>query len=258
MSFLDDIVDVGSNLWSAVTGPGVGAGIARAASLGYMLREVTNSINKENQTPATAASNNPDPGVRLQVNPDTNHSIPIVYGTAYLGGIVTDAFLTSDNQTMWFCITICEKTGNKIDGTASVINFNEMYWDGLKMNFSADGVTVATLSDSEGTSNADIAGLVKVYCFNGGSSSPVGITGYGNPGTAAYNLMPNWTTAHTMDDLVFALVRVQYSRDKNITRLGDIKFKMANTMSQPGDCLNDYMTNTRYGAGIPATEIKSL
>jgi hypothetical protein len=28
-------------------------------------------------------------------------------------------------------------------------------------------------------------------------------------------------------------------------------------MTQPGDCLLDYMTNTRYGAGIAAQEIRS-
>ena len=41
MSFLDDIVDVGSSVWSAITGPGVGSSIARASALGYMLKEVT-------------------------------------------------------------------------------------------------------------------------------------------------------------------------------------------------------------------------
>jgi hypothetical protein len=29
-------------------------------------------------------------------------------------------------------------------------------------------------------------------------------------------------------------------------------------MTLPGDCLNDYMRNTRYGAGIPDAEIYSV
>ena len=72
MSILDDIVDTGSALWSAFTGPGTGAAIARATTLGYMLKEVTNSINKDNEKPATATTNTPDYGVREQVDPDTN------------------------------------------------------------------------------------------------------------------------------------------------------------------------------------------
>jgi len=74
---------------------------------------------------------------------------------------------------------------------------------------------------------------------------------------SANGIMPSWTPEHTMDDLVFAIVRVDYNRDKNITALGDVKFKIKNTMSQPGDVIFDYMTNTRYGAGIPAEEIYS-
>jgi hypothetical protein len=80
--------------------------------------------------------------------------------------------------------------------------------------------------------------------------------GYSNGSLlAAYALMPNWGTDHTMNDLVFALVRVDYNKEKNVTGLGTIDFKMKNTMTQSGDVLYDYMTNTRYGAGIDPAEI---
>jgi hypothetical protein len=58
-----------------------------------------------------------------------------------------------------------------------------------------------------------------------------------------------------MDKLAFALVRVEYNKEKSVTSLGEIEFKMNNTMFEPGDCVYDYMTNTRYGAGIPESEI---
>ena len=68
--------------------------------------------------------------------------------------------------------------------------------------------------------------------------------------------MPNWASAtHAMNDLLFAVVRVDYNRDKNVTGLGDMLFHIQNNMYLPGDCLYDYMTNTRYGAGISASEI---
>jgi hypothetical protein len=69
--------------------------------------------------------------------------------------------------------------------------------------------------------------------------------------------MPNWTTAHTADNLVFAVVKVVYNKDKNVTGLGDLKFRVTNPMNNPGDVIYDYMTNTRYGAGILPADINS-
>jgi hypothetical protein len=258
MSFLDDIVDVGSSVWSAITGPGVGAGIARASALGYMLKEVTASMNKENEKPAAAQSNKPDPGVREQVDPDTQHAIPVVYGTAVLGGIVTDAVLSGDNKTMWYCITICEKTGNLLSGTPSTITFERIYWDQNEVLFDSDGVSVANFRSEDEVLSDNPKNLVKIYCFSGGSTSPVPPIGYPDGGFAnAYALFPNWTSNHTMNNLVFALVKVEYNKEKGITGIGNIEFKLKNSMTDPGDVINDYLTNSRYGAGIAAEEINT-
>ena len=102
MSFLDDIVDFASGAFSWFTGSSATAGLARTALTGYALNRVTASVVRENEAVRTADLTPPvDPGVRLQVNPDTEHRIPVVYGSAYLGGIVTDAFLTNSNQTLY-------------------------------------------------------------------------------------------------------------------------------------------------------------
>jgi len=259
MSFLDKVLDVGSSVWSAFTGPGTGAAIARATALGYLLKEITESINKDNQKPDTATSQTPDYGVRLQVDPNTDSSIPVVYGQAFVGGYITDARLTNENQTMWYCLTLCEKTGTLLSTDEdSVISFEELYWNETKINFQSDGITAASLSDEDGNSSDDINGLVKIYCFNNGSSSPVTPTGFSDAGLSnAFALFPEWTPNHTMSNLVFILCRVDYSAEKDITGIGDIKVKLKNTMSQPGDVLYDYMTNSRYGAGIEAEEIFS-
>ena len=60
-----------------------------------------------------------------------------------------------------------------------------------------------------------------------------------------------------MDDLVFALIKVEYNKEKGITGIGNIEFKLKNSMTDPGDVINDYLTNSRYGAGIPAEEINA-
>jgi hypothetical protein len=67
--------------------------------------------------------------------------------------------------------------------------------------------------------------------------------------------MLDWTANHTMNNLVFVIVRIEYNKDKGITGLGNLLFKVNNTITLPGDCLYDYMTNTRYGAGISPAEI---
>ena len=258
-SFLDDILDVGGKLWQGFTGPGTGAAIARATALALLLRQVTDSVNKDNQKPDTATSQRPDPGVREQVNPDPEHAIPIVYGQAFLGGIVTDAVLTNNNQTMWYCITICEQTGPLISGSPSQISVEEIYWNENRILLRPDGITAASYIDEDGVTVTDIDGLVRFYFYSGGSTSPVNHSRY-NAGNLqpAYDLFPNWTTNHTMNDLVFCLVRVDYNKEKSITGLDNLEFKIKNTMTLPGDVLYDYMTNARYGACIPPEEINSL
>jgi hypothetical protein len=274
MSFLDDIMDIGSSVWSWATGGSTSAALARAAALGLLLNEVTKSINKPNNTPPRPVSTGGggtvstggglppvslDQGVRLQLTPDTQHSIPVVYGSAYLGGIVTDARMTNNNKTMWYCITICERTGKLIDGTGSQQWISNIFWGDSELKLQANGIHAEKLIDANGNQSSDINGLVSFYPFYGGSRYPGYIGGYtaGNV-QVANNLFPEWTSSHTMDELIFVLVKVDYNKDKNITGIPEIKFKVNNTMKQPGDVLFDYMTNTRYGAGIPKREIKYI
>jgi hypothetical protein len=253
MSFLDTIVKAGKTAVGYLTGDSIGSKVAKAALLGLALNKVNKSVNKENSIASTPTRNE----IRETLIPNTNNAIPVVYGSAFVKGIITDAFL-QDQKFMFYCITICEKTGklNLGDGTDSVFSFNEFYINTGKVTFRSDGITVASLTDANDNINNDVDGLIKIWCFNNGSLSPVAPKGFANVNlTAAYGIMPNWTSLHTMDELVFAIVRVQYNREKNVTSLGEIEFKIENSMTLPGDCVFDYMTNTRYGAGIPKEEI---
>ena len=263
MSFLDDIVDLGSSVVDFVTGPGIGSQIAQTALTAYTVSQLNNSINPDNNkavdpaTGDTTANTNKDYGVREQVDPDTNNAIPVVYGNAFLGGKIVDAVLSADKTTMYYCMVICEKTGTKFsDGQPSVISFAAIYWNQLRMVFRNDGASLAKFVSEDGDEDTKVDGLVAVALYSGGSNFPVKLEGYNDYITdPAYNIMPNWTTNHTMDNLVFAIFGVTYSKTANLTGLGKIEFHMKNTMKQPGDCIYDYMTNTRYGAGIPPEEI---
>lgn len=258
MSFLDDIVDVGSSAWNWISGSSTSAGMARAAALGLMLREVQSSINKSND--ASGTTTNPYAnGAREQIDPSTDNTVPVVYGQAFIGAKIIDAVLSADNQTMWYAMVLCEQTGTLMStGNPSVITVNEIYWNQSKVNFNTDGITAKSLSDESGNVSEDINGLVKFYVFSGDSTKPSSIGSVTTSNTLpAYSLFPNWTSSHMCRDLVFVLVRVEYNATKQITGLGSLEFKVNNTMTLPGDCINDYMTNAVYGAGIKPEEINS-
>ena len=264
MSWLDDIVDLGSSALSWFTGSSQGANLARTAVAGYALTEVTQSINRDNEK--SNSSNNStstaDKGVRLQVNPSPDQKIPVVYGKAALGGIITDAVLVNGGQTMYYCITLCEQTGYTNLGTGAIsdIRLKDVYWNNQRLIFNQSGAgagyTVAASVDEDGVLNYDVAGLIEVFFYSGNSYFPEMPAGYTNANAYyAMDIFPGWTANHIMASLVFALVSVTYNKEKSVTGLGDMTFVLENSMKEAGDCLYDYMTNSVYGAGINPAEI---
>ena len=255
MSWLSGIVDFGKSL---LTGNSIGSTLLKTIVTGYALKKLSSNVLKANEPDANP---NIDGGVRLQVPPASDEKIPVLYGEAYFGGIITEAQMTADNKTMYYVLTLCEKTGTKLsDSTASTFTFKNIYWNNQRIVFRTTGSTAGQLLDytvdSSGTIDRTLSGLVTVYCYRGNSTTPTLPTGYSNPTLPnAYAVVPNWTSNHTMNDLIFAVVKIDYNRDKNLTQLGNILFQIENDMKKPGDVLYDYMTNTRYGAGIPAENI---
>ena len=250
MSFIDSVIGFGKKAVGFLGGDSIGGSLARTALLGYALNRVIKSANKGNDALR-------DEGSEVTVDPDTTHSIPVLYGSAYVTGKITDAILTSDNKTMYVCYTLCEKTGNLIDGTASQINFNELYIDGFRISFQTDGKTVKTIFDTDGNQSDVWNGLIEVYPYNGGSTSATTFTSEstGNS-SSAYSIFPTWSSTDTMDNLVFCIIKYTYNKKQKLTSIGrEVKFKLTNTMSKPGDVMNDYLQNTRYGAGVPSGEI---
>ena len=253
MSFIDSIVGFGKKALGFVGGSSIGGQLARTALLGYALNRVAASAQKANQQQ--------DKGTQLTLDPDTEHSVPVLYGEGYVTGKITDAVLAPNNFDMWVCFTLCERTGNLINGTPSAISFKEIYVDGMRLGFKDNGTTVSTIWDDSGNNSEQWADLIEVYPYSGGSASPVSFyTESAGNTLPAYNIMPGWTTTDTMNDLVFCIMKFRYNSEQNrkLTSIGrEIKFRLKNTMTEPGDCLYDYMTNTRYGAGIPAAEIEA-
>jgi len=250
MSFLNSIKSFGKSALGFLGGDSIGGTLARTALLGYALNRVLKSANK-------GRDELQDQGTQVVIDPDTNHSVPVLYGSAFVPGKVIDAHLETGNKNLWLAVVFCEKTGNLIDGSSSTITFEEAYIDNFRLGFDTDGVTVKNIYDDDENAGDVWNGLIKVYPFNNGSTSPTTFSSESTGNTSnAYDIFPNWTSTKTLDGLAFALIRFTYNKKQKLTTVGkDIKFKLSNNMTQPGDVLNDYLQNTRYGAGVPSAEI---
>ena len=248
MSFLSGLLNVGKSVLGFFTGNSIGSTLAKAALAGYALNKLTKSINQENKAETTE---NIDKGVRLQIPPASSNKVPVLYGTAHFSGTITDAELSSDNQSMFYVMTLAEKTGTiRSTSSGSSYTFKDVYWNDQRCVFRSDGITVDYTVDRTGAFDRSASGLIQVYCYAGNSSSGTIPENYTGTTPPAYNVMPSWTANDKMTDLIFAVVKITYNRDKGITGLGNFTFEVANSMKDPGDVLYDLFTNNLYGAGI--------
>lgn len=201
-----------------------------------------------------------DPGVRIQFPPGTQNKIPIVYGSANTKGVITDARISNENKTMTYVIVLCEQTQT---GTFSI---GDIYWNDQKLVFDPDAGEshiVRSSIDQNGTgdSNTNYDGLIRMRVYSGGTSAAEQIfppQASGNTVTA-YSLLAGSEseTTYQLNDLVFAVVQLDYNSEKGITGLGQITFQVNNTLKNPGSVWYDYMSSTRYGAGIPTAQINT-
>ncbi len=265
MSFLSGVFDFLGGLFKSKTGGGnsLGKTLLQTVVAGYALNKLTKSIQRDNNNAGgSSAPEQPkvDPGVRLQLDPDTETKIPVVYGRAYLSGKIIDVALTENNTVLSVCFVLCEQTGNLINGTPSVISFKNIYMDGFKLNFATSGPTagifVASTTDTNGAVDTRLANKVAVFCYNGNSSKFTVPSGYTNATIADARVnFPGWTDNHFMAGLVFAFCQIAYNPNIGLSGIPNFVFELENTLSKPGDVLYDYMTNTIYGAAIPQGDI---
>ena len=252
MSWLSGITDIGKKLFSN----NLAGTLVKTAVLGYLINRLRRNALKDN----APKNENIDGGVRLQIPPASDTKIPVLYGTAFTSGIITDAVMSNNNKRMTYCLTISEKTGTLLStSAASAYVFKNIYWNDQRIVFKADGFTVDYTLDREGNQDISLRDLVKVYCYAGNSSTPSVPENYTNATYPnAYTVMPGWALAtHIMTNLIFVVIEVNYNREKNVTGIGEMKFHIQNSMNKPGDVMYDYLTNTRYGAGIDSAEVYS-
>ena len=223
---------------------------------------------------------------RSQTTPNTLNKVPRVYGRIVSGGVITDAVKNNANSLV-YCMTLSDVNTNgndyfhnpDIGSQAPGWKFNNIYREKDKLVFSAfsgNEHKVITLNNIADNSNADISGTdaISVYAWSGNAHANAQIFPAYSASSIyrqnAYDIMPGWTSANTMEDLVFAIVEVNVLENvnANITSFGTFKFDEQSLgfvnsglqadhrpMKNPAYALWDYLIDDRYGCGLSNVDI---
>ena len=182
----------------------------------------------------------PNPGSRAQTPPAGDNKLPVIYGHAWTGGIITDLSITTDNQTLYYVFALSEVTNTETGGTPDVVTFGDVYFGGKKCVFDGTDLTkVLELEDESTGETQDVSGYINVYLYKNGSNQPVNTN----------------DSSKLMTNCAFAIIKLKYSQSRNLVGLQATNFELTNARSAPGDCFLDYLTSTRYGAAIPVASI---
>ena len=212
---------------------------------------VSNRANKK-------AAGAQDVGSRFSLAPATNNKLPVSYGSAFLGTVMTDAKITTDQKTMYYVYSLCE-------ATSGTMSFGKIFWNGKEVtlgagDYSANNKVVSLTTNATPPQVDDtINGYAWIYKFSSGSSS-----GTNTGGTSAITILSDagipvadrWTSTDVMTDTCFIIVKVVYNKDvQDAQRDPKISVQVTNTLTKPGAVLLDYMTDVQYGCAINVTDI---
>jgi hypothetical protein len=209
--------------------------------------------------PTSNSTASRDPGARITAPPAGDNKLPVIYGTAYTGGSLVDMSITSDNQVIYYVIALSEVTNTESGGTPDTFSFGNVYWGGKKVVFDGTDLTKVNglLDESTGLTDTSVAGKMNFYFYRNGSGNPT------NTASSAITIMSNpllvykWNSTKQMTSCAFAIIKLQYSQSANIRGLDKVLFQVTNSRTKPGDCLSDYLSSSRYGAALSASQIDS-
>jgi len=204
-----------------------------------------------------------DSGARQQMPPASNNSIPVVYGNAWLGGTFVDAALTTDNKTMYYVLAVTSISSHQ--DAAFAFDSTKFYYGDRLVTFATTGdlTRVVALTDGAGNVDTKIDGKLFIALYK--STNAGAITAINGPaptvfmGGADLPAALRWpASGRQMNGLAFAIVKLHYNRDANTTHLLPITFNcvhfprggLAGQGAKPGDVWADYMSDSRYGAGM--------
>ena len=227
------------------------------SAIAFAINIVASSIISKMFAPDIPSSNQnnlPNPGNRQQLPPAGDNKLPVIYGSAYIGGMITDLTISEDNQDIYYVISLCEVTNTETGGTPDNITFGNVYWGGKKCVFGTDGAVTGLLDESTNETQ-DVSGNMDIWLFNNGSFASANQSQSAITLLSGSNLIYKWDSTKLMSNCAFAIVHLKYNSSKNITGLAQTRFQVTNSRSSCGDCILDYLTSQRYGAAIPVAQI---
>jgi hypothetical protein len=243
---------------SAFAATATGIAIAMAINMVVALvvsKAFANNPSFDEGTSGTSSN----PGNRQQVPPATDNKLPVVYGTAYVGGTITDLSISNNNQELYYVLSICEVTNTNAGQTADTITFGDVYFGGKKVLFvdSTSPNVTGLLDESTGVIDTTVAGKIQIFLYNNGSNTPVRGTQTAIEVMQTSGLVYTWDSNKLMTNCAFAILHLSYSQSANIRGIETTKFQVTNSRTNTGACFNDYLINTRYGCSIPANQINT-
>ena len=202
------------------------------------------------------AGDSPNPGNRQQIPPATDNKLPVIYGSAWVGGTITDLSISQNNQELYYCFALAEVTNSNSGQTPDTYTFGDVYYGGKRVTFQANGYTVASLTDeSTGIVDTTVAGLIEIYLYRNGSNQPTNSTQSAISVMSNNSLIYKWDSTKLMSNCAFAIIHLTYNNDAGIRGIEQTRFQLTNSRFNTGDCIADYLINTRYGAALPASQI---
>ena len=193
----------------------------------------------ENQAPA------------VLVNKQSNvAALPVIYGRRKVGGVrVYIGTGGSKNKYLYICLALCE---GEIEAIESV------YINDRLIQFDRSGSVFTSRNDSF------YKNKIQMQKFLGTDTGKV------QHATQTYSSIlaeqSEWTTSHKLKGVAYLALRVQHDSDKHGgipdikcivkgRKVYDPRDSTTSYTNNPALCLRDYLTNTRYGKGLPASAI---
>ncbi len=211
-----------------------------------------------------------DNGVRQQIPPATNNSLPIVYGDAYTGGVYVDAALSQNQKTMYYVLVVSSVSPN---GQFSFDQTKFYYGDQLITFDGTDQTKVVSLTDGSGDVRTAIDGklFINLYVSNAtgtitslnGAPAPHVVMKYDAADKTTVPSSLAWpSSGRQMNGLAFAIVKLVYNQDAGTTQLQPVTFHCSQYLNstgvaKPGDVWLDYITNTLYGGAVASEFVDS-
>ena len=232
---------------------------ATAMAIGFAINMVASMIISKIFAPNLPnQQTEPNVGNRQQVAPAGDNKLPVVYGSAWVGGTIIDMSISEDNQDIYWVLALSEVTNSENGNTPDVFSFGNVYWGGRRCVFSTtagETYKVTGLLDESTSLIQDVSGYMDIYLYRNGSNTPTNSSLNAVSVMSSSGLVYTWDGSKAMTNCAFAIIHLKYSQSRNLVALNQTRFQVINPRNSAGDCIKDYLTSERYGAAIDIANI---